>query len=62
MIGSEKLKGEESVPGFEVDDNQHTSKESSPVNRQPSEDSRDTEVIQTLIPAQMWPPGTTFVC
>lgn len=31
------------VPGFEVDDNQHTNKESSPVSIRASEDSRTSD-------------------
>lgn len=33
------------VPGFEVDDNQRTNKESSPVNTGPSEDTVSEEMI-----------------
>lgn len=37
------------VPGFEVDDNQRTNKESSPVSTPPSEDRVDKEIILLFI-------------
>lgn len=43
-----------SVPGFEVDDNQRTSKESSRVSTPPSEDRVDEEMILLCIFVHVW--------
>lgn len=44
--GEELLDGKwQMVPGFEVDDNQHTNKESSPENTGPSDDTINVTFI-----------------